>query len=91
MACASASTSYREKLSEPELLRALLTGGIAPRRRPHFRMLLDESPVGLLKGLAEEVGRYVQPGRVKQPRARYASGNSNLTPFFRLAEARLDI
>lgn len=64
MACASASTSYREKLSEIELLRGLLTGRIPPRRRPHFRMLLDEAPVALLKGLADEVGKYVQPGRV---------------------------
>jgi len=66
MACASASTSYREKLTEGELLRGLLTGRIPPGRRPHYRMLLDEAPVSLLKGMAEDVGKYVEPGRVSR-------------------------
>lgn len=66
MACASASTSYREKLTEGELLRGLLTGRVPPGRRPHFRMLLDEAPVALLKGMADEVGKYVQRGRVSR-------------------------
>lgn len=64
MACASASVSYRETLSEGELVRALLTGRIPPRRRPHFRMLLEEAPVAVRKGVVDEVGKYVQPGRV---------------------------
>lgn len=64
MACTSASVSYRETLSEAELVRALLTGRIPPRRRPHFRMLLEEAPVTVLKGMIEEIGKYVQPGRV---------------------------
>jgi len=63
MACASASASYRETLHEGELVRALLTGRIPPRRRPHFRMLLEEAPVAVLKGVVDEVGKYVQPGR----------------------------
>jgi len=65
MACASASTSYREVLTEHELLRALLTGTIPPRRRPHLRSLLDEAPVNVLKGAVAEIAKYVRPGRVE--------------------------
>lgn len=64
MACNSASVSYREKLSEGELVRALLTGRIPPRRRPHLRMLLEESPFDVLKGTLDEIGKYARPGRV---------------------------
>ena len=64
MACTSASVSYREKLTEGELVRALLTGRIPAGRRPHFRMLLDEAPTALLRGMVEDVGRYARPERV---------------------------
>jgi hypothetical protein len=64
MARASASVSFREKLSEGELVRALLTGRIPVNRRPHFRVLLQEVPQAVLKGLVEDVGRWTQPGRV---------------------------
>jgi transcriptional regulator with XRE-family HTH domain len=64
MACVSASASYRESLTEGELVRALLTGRIPPRRRPHLRMLIEEAPPEVLKGVLNEVGKYVQPGRV---------------------------
>ena len=64
MACNSASVSYREKLSEGELVRALLTGRIPPRRRPHLRMLLEEAPFDVLKGALDEIGKYARPGRV---------------------------
>ena len=64
MACTSASVGYREKLSEGELVRALLTGRIPLRRRPHLRMLLEEAPVEVLKGTLHEIGMYTQPGRV---------------------------
>lgn len=78
MACASASTSYREKLTEGELVRALLTGRIPPRRRPQFRMLLEEAPVAVLKGMVEEIGKYVQPGRVSQNLAVIANALGSL-------------
>ena len=64
MACTSASASYREKLSEGELVRALLTGRIPPGRRPHLRMLLEEAPSDVLKGTLHEIGKYTRPGRV---------------------------
>lgn len=72
MACVSASVGYREVLSEGELVRAFLTGRIPPRRRPHFRMLLEEAPVAVVKGAADEIGKYVQPGRVARNLLRIA-------------------
>ncbi|MBI1942953.1 MAG: helix-turn-helix transcriptional regulator [Betaproteobacteria bacterium] len=64
MARMSASVSFREKLSEGELVRALLTGRIPVNRRPHFRVLLQEVPHTVLKGLVEDVGKWARPGRV---------------------------
>jgi hypothetical protein len=64
MACASASVSYKEKLTEGELVRALLTGRIPPGRRPHLRMMLEEAPSDVLKGALHEIGKYTRPGRV---------------------------
>lgn len=64
MARTSASVSFREQLSEHELVRALLTGKVPPGRRPHFRVLIEEAPTAVLKGLAEEVGKWVAPGRI---------------------------
>lgn len=64
MARSSASVSFREKLSESELVRALLTGKVPVNRRPHFRVLLQEVPSGVLKGLVEDVGKLARPGRV---------------------------
>jgi DNA-binding XRE family transcriptional regulator len=66
MARSSASVSFREKLSEGELVRALLTGRIPVNRRPHFRVLLREVPPGVLKGMVEDVGKWARPGRVAQ-------------------------
>jgi transcriptional regulator with XRE-family HTH domain len=64
IARAVANGSFRAKISEAELVRALLTGKIAPRYRPHVRLLLEEAPVAVLRGLVEEVGKWVQAGRV---------------------------
>lgn len=64
MARTAANRGFRAKLSEAELVRVLLTGKIAARHRPHLRALLAEAPVAVLKGLAHEVGRWTQPGRV---------------------------
>jgi transcriptional regulator with XRE-family HTH domain len=64
MARTAANGSFRGKLSEPELVRVLLTGRIAARHRPHVRALLAEAPLAVLKGLVHEVGRWAQPGRV---------------------------
>lgn len=66
MACTTANVSYRDTLSEDELIRALLTGKIPASRRPHFRTLLDEATPTLLQGLAKEVGRWTKPGRLEK-------------------------
>ncbi len=66
MACTTANVSYRETLSEDELIRALLTGKIPAGRRPHFRTLLDEATPALLQGLAQEVSRWTKPGRLEK-------------------------
>jgi len=73
MARSSASVSFREKLSEGELVRALLTGRIPVNRRPHFRVLLREVPAGVLKGLVEDIAKWARPGRVLQNLAGIAS------------------
>lgn len=64
MACTSASVSFRETLTENELVRTLLTGRVRRRWRPHFRVLLEEAPTPVLKGLVEDVGKWTAPGRV---------------------------
>lgn len=66
MACTTANVSYRDVLSEDELIRALLTGKIPVGKRPHFRTLLDEAAPALLQGLAQEVSRWTKPGRLEK-------------------------
>ena len=66
MASTSASVSFREFLSDEELIRILLTGKIPTNRRPHIRALLDEASPEMLKGLEEEVGRWTKPGRIEK-------------------------
>jgi len=66
MACTTANVSYRNELTEDELIRALLTGKVTPAKRPHFRTLLDEATPALLQGLVEEAGRWSKPGRVEK-------------------------
>lgn len=66
MACTTANVSYRDTLTEDELIRALLTGRIPPGRRPHFRTLLNEATPALLQGLIEETARWTKPGRVEK-------------------------
>ncbi len=66
MACTTANVSYRDALSEDELIRALLTGKIPAGKRPHFRTLFDEATPALLQGLAQEVGRWTKPGRLEK-------------------------
>ena len=64
MACATASVSYRESLTQDELVHTLLSGKVSRNRRPHLRTLLDEAPQRLIAGLVQEVGRWVKPGKV---------------------------
>lgn len=66
MALGSANSSYREKLSEGELLRALMTGCIPKGRRPHLRTLFEEAPPAVLRGVVHELGKYVPRDRVRR-------------------------
>jgi transcriptional regulator with XRE-family HTH domain len=72
MACTTASVSYRNALTEEELIRALLTGKVPPRREAHIRTLLDEAPLPLLSGLAAEAARWSKPGRLQRNLSRLA-------------------
>lgn len=66
MACATASVSFKTELTEDDLVVALLSGRVPPRKRPHFRTLLDEASPALLHGLIEELGKWAKPGRVEK-------------------------
>jgi transcriptional regulator with XRE-family HTH domain len=73
MACVTANVSYRETLTEDQLIRALLTGIIPAGRRPHFQSLLEEATPAVLQGLMQEVGHWTKPGRVERNLAKIAS------------------
>ncbi len=73
MACTTASVSYREALTPEELVQALLTGEVPARRHAHFHVLLDETPIALLQGLIEQVGRQANPEQVANNFRRVAS------------------
>lgn len=66
MACTTASVSYRNALTEDDLVKALLTGKVPPGKKPHLRTLLDEATPTLLKGLVSEAGQWTKPGRVER-------------------------
>jgi len=66
MACTTANVSFRAKLTEDELIRALLTGKVPTRKQPHLRTLLDDAPELLLDGLINEIGRWSKPGLIKR-------------------------
>lgn len=66
MACTTASVSFRSPLTEQELIRALITGKVPPRRGAHIRALFDEAPIGLLQGLAAEAARWTRPGKLEK-------------------------
>ncbi|HUL42055.1 MAG TPA: helix-turn-helix transcriptional regulator [Burkholderiales bacterium] len=73
MACTTANVSFKETLTEEELIRALLTGKIPTSKRPHIRALLDEATPFLVKGLVNEVTKWTKPGRVEKNLAKIAS------------------
>lgn len=72
MACTSANVSFKSALTEDELIRALVTGKVPAGRSAHLRSLLDEAPTTLLRGLAEEAGRWTKPGKLQKNLARLA-------------------
>src|SRR5437870_3001881 len=48
MASTMAGVSFRQPLTEEQLILALLTGKIPAGKKPHFRVLLDEAPSTLI-------------------------------------------
>ena len=73
LASTSASVSFKDALTEKELLRVLLTGKVPPERRPHIRLLLEEAPLPLLEGLTRQVARWTRPGKVERNLDRIAA------------------
>jgi len=83
MACTSANVSFREPLTENELIRILLTGRVPAGRRAHLRKLLDEASPALLNGLAGSIARWTRPGRLEKG---LAALESTLKPRRKVAE-----
>ena len=72
MASNTASVSFKNVLTEDELIKALISGTIPAGKQPHFRTLIDEAPSSVLAGLMKEVARWTKPGRVEKNLARIA-------------------
>jgi transcriptional regulator with XRE-family HTH domain len=66
LASTTASVSFKEPLTEAELIRALLSGKVPPGKRPHFRLLLEEASPTLMRGLLREVSRWTKPGKIEK-------------------------
>ena len=66
MACTSANVSYKTALTEDELVHAIVTGKVPKGKAAHLRVLFDEAPLKSLKGLAEEAGKWAQPGKLQR-------------------------
>jgi len=65
MACTTANVSFKNALTEDQLVHALATGKIPAGRAAHFRALFDEAPVSLLRGLVEEATKGTRPGKLE--------------------------
>ena len=72
MAAATASVSYKDPLTEDQLIQALINGKIPSGKRPHFRTLLDEGSPALLPAVVKEAGKWTKPGRVEKNLAKIA-------------------
>src|SRR6266581_5916889 len=66
VAATTASVSFKQPLTEEELIRALLTGQIPPGKRPHLRLLFEEAVPSLMRGLINELSQWTKPGRVEK-------------------------
>lgn len=73
MASTSAGVSFKKQLAPDELTHALLAGKVTPGKEAHFIVLLEEAPASLLKGLVEQVGAWVKPGKVEKNLAKIAA------------------
>lgn len=66
MACASANVSFKTSLTEDELAHAIVTGKVPKEKAAHLRVLFDEAPLKMLKGLAEEASNWANPGKLQR-------------------------
>ncbi len=66
MASASASVSFKSRLTPHELVQALLSGKATAGKEAHFIALLEESPSSVLEGLAQQTGAWVTPEKIKK-------------------------
>ena len=57
LASRTASVSFGESIPPEKLRESLLRGFVPPNYIPHLRALLDEAPVGILSGVAEQLER----------------------------------
>ena len=64
MACTSANVSFKTSLTEDELAHAIVTGKVPKGKAAHLRVLFDETPLKMLKGLAEEANNWANPGKL---------------------------
>jgi transcriptional regulator with XRE-family HTH domain len=73
MAATTASISTKTRLTEQELLKALLSGKVPPGRRVHLRTLLSESRPKILEGLVEQVTQWAPKAKIQRNLARLAA------------------
>jgi len=66
MACTSANVSFKSALTEDELVHAIVTGKVPKGKAAHLRVLFDEAPLKMLKGLAEEANNWANPGKLQR-------------------------
>lgn len=66
MACTTANVSFTSALMEDQLVHAIVTGKVPRGKAAHLRVLFDEAPLQLLKGLAKEASKWAQPGKLER-------------------------
>lgn len=72
LASTTASVSFKEPLTEAELILALLSGKVPRGKKPHLRLLFEEASPALRRGLLREVSRWTKPGQVEKSLAAIA-------------------
>lgn len=58
LACISANVSYRERLTPDILAQTLLTGKVPPKLGPQLRVVFDEIPPAIFRGMVQQVSRW---------------------------------
>ena len=66
LAAEAGSTGFKEPLSPEDLVAALVSGKVPPRKGPHFRRLLEDTPPQLIAKLVGQVSPWAKSGRVEK-------------------------